>query len=76
MKTYEEVQLYLHHFSPRYWMESDQIHALAGLPIEEPRYETVWVPEPVRALWTREKFLILTGNSTLVVQHVAHFYTD
>jgi hypothetical protein len=50
---------------------SDQLHALAILtPGKEFRvpigYEDKWAPEPVWALWSKEKFL--AGNRTLAVQ--------
>jgi hypothetical protein len=40
----------------------------SSLPI---RYDTVWAPESVQTLWSREKFLSHAPKLTLTIQPVA-----
>jgi hypothetical protein len=43
------------------------------VPIE---FNAGWAPEPIRTLWSREKYLTLTGNRSPAVQSEAGRYTD
>jgi hypothetical protein len=70
MKTYGGVEVYLHNYWPRYYVEVVSFMPRPRwprrkkppqVPIEQ---EAEWAPEPVCTLWRREKSLAPDGTWT------------